>query len=138
MNKPFEFSASGLIDFEVLEPAQVARELGKTETDEGPVSDPLSVIFGRSKDSKQPAGERMVAGATIDWLLGFQPELRPKVLCERFPHIANRLASHWADKAASVQSLQQMADDSRWGTPGYAGQVQTELARLLALRKGAA
>ena len=138
MNKPFELSASGLIDFEVLEPAQVARELDKPEADEGPVSDPLSVIFGRSKDSKQPAGERMVAGTTIDWLLSFQPELRPKVLCERFPHIANRLASHWANKAASVQSLQQMVDDSRWGTPGYAGQVQTELARLLALRKGAA
>ena len=31
-----------------------------------------------------------------------------------------------------------MVDDSRWGTPGYAGQVQTELARLLAPRKGAA
>ena len=138
MNKPFEFSASGLIEFEVLEPAQVARDLDKPEAGEGPVSDPLSVIFGRSKGSKQPAGERMVAGTTIDWLLGFQPELRPKLLCERFPHVANRLASHWADKAASVQGLQQLVDDPRWGTAGYAGQVQAELSRLLALLKGAA
>lgn len=126
------------MEFEVLEPAQVARDLNKPEAEEGPVSDPLSVIFGRSKDSKQPAGERMVAGTTIDWLLGFQPELRPKVLCERFPHVANRLAGDWADKAASVQSLKQLVDDPRWGTPGFAGQVQTELTRLLALRKGAA
>ena len=138
MNKPFEFSASGSIEFEVLEPAQVARDLDKPEAEEGPVSDPLSVIFGRSKDSKQPASERMVAGTTIDWLLRFQPELRPKVLCERFAHVANRLAAEWADKAASVQSLQQLVDDPRWGTPGFAGQVQTELTRLLALRQGAA
>ena len=138
MNKPFEFSASGLIEFEVLEPAQVARDLDKLEAGEGPVSDPLSVIFGRSKDSKQPAGERMVAGTTIDWLLGFQPGLRPKVLCERFPHVANRLANEWSDRAASAKSLQQLADDPRWGTPGYAGQVKTELSRLLTLLRGAA
>lgn len=130
MNKPFELSASGLIDFEVLKPELVAAALKEPEA-EAIVTDPLSIDFGRTKGSKQAVGERMLAGSTIDWLLAIEPALRPKRLCERYPHVANRLAGAWTNEPASIQSLQQLEDDARWGSTGYPAQVQTELQRLL-------
>ena len=114
----FEFRPSGSIEFEQLEPAAVAQQV-KAPADDGLDADPLSVTFGRSKDDKPIAAERMLAGATIDWLIALPVESRPKALCERFPHVANRLARDWSHGARSRQSLQVLADDARWGSAGF-------------------
>ena len=45
--------------------------------------DPLSINFGREKVHKPLSTERMLAGATIDWLISFPLEARPKALCAR-------------------------------------------------------
>jgi hypothetical protein len=131
-NEPFAFRPSGSIEFEHVEPEAVAEQLD-APADEVMDSDALSINFGRRKDHKPAATERMLAGTTIDWLVGFAADSRPKALCERYPHVANRLASDWAHKPRSVLSLQVLADDERWGSPGFPAQVQGELQRLLQL-----
>jgi hypothetical protein len=128
--QPFEFRPSGSIEFEQLEPVAVAQQI-KAPPDDGLDSDAFSVTFGRSKDDKPSAAERMLAGTTIDWLVALPVESRPKALCERFPHVANRLARDWPDVARSRQSLQVLASDARWGSAGFPLQVQGELRRML-------
>jgi hypothetical protein len=129
-NQPFEFRPSGIIEFEQLEPVAVAQKL-QAAPDNGLDNDLFSITFGRSKGEKPSAAERMLAGATIDWLVALPVEYRPKALCERFPHVANRLAREWLDAAGSKQSLQALADDARWGSAGFPLQVQGELRRML-------
>ena len=76
--------------------------------------------------------ERMLAGTTIDWLIAFPTEARPKALCEKYPHVANRLAGEWRDTARVRGSLQALVDDARWGSAGFPALVQGELNKLLA------
>jgi len=126
----FEFRPSGIIEFEKLEPAVVARQM-KQPVDDGVDSDPLSITFGRVKGDKPSAAERMLAGTTIDWLVALPLQARPKALCERFPHVANRLAQGWSQRERSRHSLQVLVDDARWGSAGFPVQVQSELQRML-------
>ena len=93
-------------------------------------TDPLSITFGRKKDVKVTSTERMLAGPTIDWLIAFAADSRPKALCDRFPHVANRLAEGWANVAESVRSLDALIADTRWGGAGFPIQVQIELQRV--------
>lgn len=136
-NSALEFRPSGTIEFEhVVIPSAspaAATAAAAAAVDDKIDADPLSINFGREKDSKPVAAERMLAGPTIDWLIAFAFEARPKALCERFPHVANRLARGWADKAASAHSLQALVDDKRWGTAGFPALVQSELQRVLTL-----
>lgn len=129
----FEFRPSGHIEFEVVEvedEAEKAKAQGVPK-DEAMDDDPLSVNYGRRKDHKAAAAERMLAGATIDWLVAFPADARPKALCERYPHVANRLAQGWAQAARSLAAVKRLAEDARWGSVGFPAQVQAELQRLL-------
>lgn len=128
-NQPFEFRPSGSIEFEQVEPEAVARAMKEPAAD-APDADPFSINFGRAKDSKPSQSERMLAGTTIDWLVAFPNDLRPKALCERFPHVANRLAQDWLHRGRTLQRLQELAEDARWGGTGFPAQVQGELQRL--------
>lgn len=135
-NAPLEFRPSGTIEFEQIEiapPAVQPAVSAAAPVDEKIETDALSINYGREKDVKPTAAERMLAGTTIDWLIAFPLEARPKALCDRFPHVANRLARDWGDKANSARSLQALAADARWGSAGFPAQVQGELLRLLAL-----
>jgi hypothetical protein len=135
-NKPLEFRPSGTIEFEHIEIAPPTAQPAATPAapvDDKIDTDALSINFGREKDLKPAATERMLAGDTIDWLIAFPLEARPKALCDRFPHVANRLARQWKDKANSLQSVQALAGDARWGSAGFPAQVQAELQRLLTL-----
>jgi hypothetical protein len=127
--KPFELGASSFIEFEQIEPAAAAAEVA-VPAGEAVDTDPLSITFGRKKDVKVTSTERMLAGPTIDWLIAFAADARPKALCDRFPHVANRLAEGWANVAESVRSLDALIADTRWGGAGFPIQVQIELQRV--------
>ena len=129
-NQTFEFRPSGIIEFEQIAPEALI-EKARAAVDDAMDGDPLSINYSRRKDHKPAASERMLAGSTIDWLVAFPPDARPKALCERYPHVANRLALNWQDKASSAQSLQTLIGDARWGSAGFPAQVQGELQRLL-------
>ena len=142
-NNTLDFRPSGTIDFEAVEiPSTTGAAAAPAAPAAAPVDDkldgdPLSINFGREKVHKPLSTERMLAGATIDWLISFSIATRPKALCDKYPHVANRLAAMWADKAAAHRSVQALVDDKRWGTAGFPALVQAELQRLLALLPGA-
>lgn len=132
-NQPPQFRPSGTIEFEqvVFEaPAAQPVQAQAPPVDASIDADPLSVTFGRKKGDKPSAAERMLAGTTIDWLVAFPNEARPKALCERFAHVANRLAKEWPDATRSAQSLNALVADTRWGSAGFPALVQGELRRL--------
>jgi hypothetical protein len=129
-NKPFELRPSGFIEFEHVD-LNAGVDQPKAAVDDAMDTDPLSVNFERRKDTRSTAAERALAGTTIDWLVAFPADSRPKALCERFPHVANRLARDWSNGARSVQSLQVLTGDARWGSAGFPAQVQGELQRML-------
>lgn len=126
----FEFRPSGCIDFDPHVPVVVAKEVN-APADDRIDKDPLSINFGRLKDYKPTSIERMLAGSTIDWLVALPAPSRPKALCDRYPHVANRLAQDWSHLESSTQSLQLLIEDARWGSAGFPAQVQGELQRLL-------
>ena len=128
-NQPFELGPSAFIEFEQVEPEITAGQASKP-VDDAMDNDPLSITFGRRKDYKPTAGERMLAGTTIDWLIAFPLDARPKALCERFPHVANRIAAEWPSAERAIQSLLTLANDARWGSAGYPALVQAELQRM--------
>jgi hypothetical protein len=128
-NQPFELGPSAFIEFEPVIPEAKTEQAGKPVDDQMD-ADPLSITFGRRKDYKPTAADRMLAGATIDWLIALPVDVRPKALCERFPHVANRIASEWSRAAQATQSLTTLAADARWGSTGYPAQVQAELVRM--------
>lgn len=132
----FEFSPSGHIEFEHVEVEPERANTAAAPVDETIDHDPLSINFGRKKDHKPAAAERMLAGVTIDWLVAFASDMRPKALCERYPHVANRLAQGWSQAARSLAAVKQLAEDARWGSVGYPAQVQLELQRLHKLLSG--
>lgn len=128
----FDFSPSGRIDFEYVEvEAEKAKHAPAAAVDETIDADALSINFGRKKDHKPAAAERMLAGPTIDWLVAFPADARPKALCDRYPHVANRLAQGWTHVARSMVAVKRLAEDARWGSVGYPAAVQLELQRLL-------
>ena len=124
------------MEFEQVAPEAIAEQT-PAPVDDALDADPLSINFGRRKDSRPTATEGMLAGTTIDWLIAFPLDVRPKALCERFPHVANRLARDWSDTARSAQSLQALVGDARWGSAGFPAQVQGELQRMLQFLGGA-
>jgi hypothetical protein len=134
------FSPSGHLEFEYveIEPPKPKQAATATPVDETIDNDPLSINFGRKKDHKPAAAERMLAGPTIDWLVAFPMDARPKALCDRYPHVANRLAQCWSQAARSMAAVKQLAEDPRWGGVGYPAGVQMELQRLLKLLGGGA
>lgn len=125
------FRPSGSIDFDPTPIAPAASPAAPV--DDKIDHDPLSINFGREKLHKPLSTERMLAGTTIDWLIAFPMDARPKALCDKFPHVANRLAQQWRDKGAARGSLQALVDDARWGSAGFPAMVQGELRKLLAL-----
>jgi hypothetical protein len=129
-NNSIDFLPTGTIDFEPVEIPSVHVPPAPAADDKIDL-DPLSINFGREKAHRPAATERMLAGTTIDWLIAFPMEARPKALCERFPHVANRLAHSWADRARARASLEALVADGRWGSAGYPAMVQGELRRLL-------
>lgn len=134
-NPSLAFRPSGSIEFEqiALEAAPpVTTAAAAACADDGIDRDALSINFGRAKEHKPASTERMLAGYAIDWLIAFPADARPKALCERFPWVANRLATGWPDAAGSAASVQALLADARWGSAGFPVQVQAELKSLAA------
>ena len=102
------FRPSGSIDFDPTPITPAAAPAAPV--DDKIDHDPLSINFGREKVYKAAATERMLAGATIDWLIAFALDARPKALCEKYPHVANRLAQGWTHVARSMVAVKQLAE----------------------------
>ena len=75
-----------------------------------------------------PANEPFTA--TFKWVAALPRELRPLMLLQRYPRIANALANGWSDPVAVRGYLFDLLIDHRGGRQGFPQAVQTELLAL--------
>ncbi len=75
-----------------------------------------------------PANEPFAA--TFKWVAALPRELRPLMLLQRYPRIANALASGWSDPVAVRGYLFDLLIDHRGGRQGFPQAVQSELLAL--------
>lgn len=64
------------------------------------------------------------------WLSQLPAEVRPTALSQRFPRIANRLATLWRDEGLIDYTLADLMTDTRGGRKGFPGTVAGELQML--------
>ena len=74
--------------------------------------------------------DRTLTGASLDWLTNLPVQVRPRLLCERFPRIANHIALNWSDRAGTVQALGRLLTDERGGRQGFPTEIEAEIVRL--------
>ena len=70
--------------------------------------------------------------ATFKWVAALPHGLRPLTLLQRYPRIANALASGWSDPEAVRGYLFDLLIDRRGGRQGFPQAVQSELLALRA------
>jgi hypothetical protein len=63
--------------------------------------------------------DRALKAHTVLWANNLPSELRPGLLLERYPHVANRLALCWADKALTNRLFEDLLIDKRGGRKGF-------------------
>jgi len=76
--------------------------------------------------------DRTPMAHTVRWVNDFPLERRPNLLLERYPHVANRLALCWADKALTNRLFEDLLVDRRGGRKGFPPAVRAELLHLRA------
>jgi hypothetical protein len=122
----------GSIDFEPTDLSE-ARKVLDLPPDGliGAISSPQTWIERRRK--LKPT-DRALTGASIDWLVQLPSSIRPTLLCNQFPRIANVLAEAWPDKHRCEEILSNLRADQRSRRQGFAPNVQLEIGRLTAYR----
>jgi len=78
--------------------------------------------------------DRALTGDAMDWVVHLPAEVRPIVLCERFPRVANAIAQTWAKRAYCESLLAGMLTDQRGKRRGFPPEVQVEIERLAQYR----
>jgi hypothetical protein len=76
-----------------------------------------------------------MSGATLDWVIALPAHLRPKQICDRYPRIANSLASAWKDREACISMLTSLLADQRVHRRGFPVVLRQEIRSLLDYRE---
>ena len=74
--------------------------------------------------------DRTPMAFTVRWANEFPRDRQPNLLLERYPHVANRLALCWADKALAERLFEDLLVDKRGGRKGFPSAVRAELLHL--------
>ena len=78
--------------------------------------------------------DRALTGEAMDWVVHLPADVRPIVLCERFPRIANAIAQTWARREHCESLLAALLTDRRGKRRGFPAEVQVEIERLARYR----
>jgi hypothetical protein len=94
---------------------------------------PASGVTRASADYAQrrtPQQAESMRTATVQWILKLPPHVQPRHLQVKYPRIANRLASLWAEPARCEPYFEDLLTDKRGGRKGFPLAVAQELASL--------
>ena len=94
----------------------------------------LAPGYWEQRRRKALVTDRALTGAALDWLIKLPPEVRPKVLCEQFPRVANVIADAWNDGPAGDRLFVRLLGDDRGGRRGFPADIEHELKRLVDFR----
>jgi len=81
----------------------------------------------RTPDRSQ---DRVVAPHTTAWVATLPAAIRPRLLLELYPRVANRLALCWGDKALTNRLFEDLLVDRRGGRRGFPPAAKAELLQL--------
>lgn len=120
---------SGALDFELtdFETARAAHDAMPPGV--GTLSE-KTPHYWDSRRRKPVLTDRMLTGATIDWVLSLPPSDQPRQLCDRFPRIANALAVAWPRLSARVALLDSLRAKDRGRRVGFADDIRSEIEAL--------
>ena len=74
--------------------------------------------------------DRELMEHAVLWANGLPSELRPNLLLESYPRVANRLALCWPDKRLTHHLFEDLLVDNRGGRKGFPSPVSAELLQL--------
>jgi hypothetical protein len=86
--------------------------------------------YWEARRRKTLPSDKALTGGAIDWLLALPDDVRPKIMCDKFPRIVNQIAVHWKDRALAVDAVKYLLTDQRGGRRGFGAEVEAELHRL--------
>lgn len=87
--------------------------------------------YWEARRRKTMPTDRALTGSAIDWLLALPSDVRPKIMCDKFPRIVNQIATYWNERAYAAEALKYLLIDERGGRRGFGQEVDAELHRLL-------
>ena len=120
----------GTIDFEPTDFAEARQALDELPAGLAEMHNLDKQHWDEQRRKSLPS-DRALTGAAMDWVIGLEAHLRPRMTCEQFPRVINAIAQSWPDTAYSVQVLDHMINDYRGGRRGFPAAVQQELSALL-------
>jgi hypothetical protein len=90
----------------------------------------LDANYWESQRRKALPTDRALSGTAMAWLVGLPPALKPRILAERYPRLANAIAASWSDHQRSATALDDLIADRRGRRRGFPPEVETELQAL--------
>src|SRR5205809_7761065 len=77
-----------------------------------------------------PPTEEKLTAATEGWLENLPEDVRPKVVQEKYPRIANRIASLWRHPDEFMAYMSGLLVDDRGDRSGFSMTIALELATI--------
>lgn len=90
----------------------------------------LGSVTARVIGAEPLPGQQPLAPATVAWIEGLPPSVRPVELVRQFTRIANRLAGLWTDPIECRRFLEGLAAEQGSGRQGFPPEVAREIAAL--------
>src|SRR5688572_1506915 len=106
---------------------ETKKESGMTD-DQAPVAQLSAAEFAALRSPRATRPVRLSDHA-IDWILYLPAEVRPQILSQRYPRIANILAEAWLNPQKFKIRLEEFLYDKRPNRQGFPEEVSAELVR---------
>jgi hypothetical protein len=87
--------------------------------------------YWEQRRRKPVPSDRALTSEALQWLISLPQEVRPRLLCDRYPRVANALALIW-DRPERLPALDALLTDRRGGRKGFAPEITSELRALRA------
>jgi len=121
-------SAEDALEFELIDIESARAAHDEAPPGVGALPPPEGVWEARRR--KPCPTDRALAGTTIDWMLALPAPLRPYVLCEQYPRVANALAVAWGEPGKRQALLEDLVADRPRKRIGFPEAVRREIETL--------
>jgi len=121
-------SADDALEFELIDIESARAAHDETPPGVGALPPPEGVWEARRR--KPCPTDRALAGTAIDWMLSLPAPVRPYMLCEKYPRVANALAVAWGDPEKRQALLKDLVIDRPRKRTGFPEAVRREIETL--------
>jgi hypothetical protein len=119
----------GTISFETTDFDDARRSLDELPAGVGELAKYAPNYWEQRRRRSRPE-DRALTGAAIEWLLALPTGLRPRVLSERYPRVANMIAAAWPRVEERALVVHSLLADTRGGRKGFPADIRREIEAL--------